>query len=311
VGIGLQEAALMAERMVWLRGAVRPVHEATVSILSPTAQFGINVFEGVRTYWNASSRKLYVFRLEDHVRRLYESAKILGLDPPFEPDHVGDSVLVTLRAIGLQVDMSVRLMLFVDGEGGWRSSRPVELLIAPAPNNRRRDSDPGQAACTSTWERINDRSLPPRVKSGANYLNSRYAYLEASRNGFDVPILLGSDGHVTESSGSCVMAVRDDVLITPPVYGSILVSITRDTLLSLAAEQGLAVNERPMDRSELYTLDELFLCGTAAEVTPVVSLDHLKIGDGRPGPVTTSLLSTYLDIVDGTDPRFSEWRTAV
>jgi branched-chain amino acid aminotransferase len=300
---------MTSERLVWVRGELRPASSALVPLLSPTAQFGLNVFEGIRAYWNTGESRLVVFRLKDHLRRLFESALLVGIQSPYSPAEIECAIIDTLRAAGYTEDLAVRVMLFVDGEGGWRTSEPVEMIISPIPQPRRKLTDPGQTACTSTWLRIADRSLPPRVKAGAHYMNGRYAHLEARRNGYDVPILLGTDGHVAEAAGACIMAISNGVVTTPPVYGSILVSITRDTLIELSGQLGLPVVERPIDRSELYVADELFLCGTAAEVTPLASLDRIRIGEGIAGPLSVAFLERYQRLAEGAVPSHRDWVT--
>lgn len=300
---------MSGQRLIWVRGELQPASAATVSLLSPTAQFGLNVFEGIRAYWNTTEGRFVVFRLKDHIRRLLQSATLVGLNSPYSPADIEGAVIDTIRATGYSEDLALRVMLFVDGEGGWRNSEPVQMVVSPIPQPRRTPAAPGQTACTSTWVRITDRSLPPRVKLGANYMNGRYAQLEATRNGYDVPVLLGADGYVAEAAGACVMAISKGIVITPPVYGSILVSITRDTLIELSTQLGLDVIERPLDRSELYIADELFLCGTAAEVTPLVSLDRIPVGDGNVGPLSLAFLEVYQNAADGSTSANPGWST--
>jgi branched-chain amino acid aminotransferase len=196
----------------------------------------------------------------------------------------------------------------MDSEGSWSSEGPVEMFIAPLTKPRINvEAPPTLSACISTWERINDNCFPPRVKAGANYINSRYAHLEAKRHGYDCPIFLGSNGKVTESAGACLFIVRRGVLTTPSVTSSILESITRSTVIKLASDLGLRVLERDIDRTELYLAEEAFLCGTTAELTPITSVDGMPVGCGQPGPVTMSLLRRYLDVVSNQITCYSEW----
>ena len=170
----------------------------------------------------------------------------------------------------------MRVTLFVDGIGSWSSHGPVDMFIAPIlkPRNVLTNTS-GLKACTSTWRRIDDLSLPPRVKAGANYINGRYAQLEAASNGADLPILLNSNGKVSEGAGACLMIVRNQSIVTPPVNSSILESITRDSLFALAEDLDLTVDIREIDRTELYIADEVFLCGSAAEISPLSRLIDL------------------------------------
>ncbi len=300
------------KRKIWFKGQIMPAEDAQISVLSPTAQFGLNVFEGIRGYWNAESEDVFLFRLDDHLDRLFASCRLIGLDCPYAPDEIRQAIIQVIHENDYRADLAVRATLFVDGEGTWHSSTPVEMFVAPIAKPRRDvTNDAGLRACVSTWRRIDDLSMPPRVKAGANYINGRYAHLEAKAAGYDLPILLDGEGKVSEGAGSCVMLVRDGVLITPPTSGSILESITRDTLLQLVQATDMPTEVRIVDRSELYLADEIFLCGSAAELTPITGIDRFMVGDGRMGPVTRALLAAYLDIADGTDPAHPEWRRGV
>ncbi len=300
------------KRKIWFKGQIMPAEDAQISVLSPTAQFGLNVFEGIRGYWNAESEDVFLFRLDDHLDRLFASCRLIGLDCPYSVDEIKQAIVQVIQENAYRADLAVRATLFVDGEGTWHSSTPVEMFVAPITKPRRDATNAsGLRACVSTWRRIDDLSMPPRVKAGANYINGRYAHLEAKAAGYDLPILLDGDGKVSEGAGSCVMLVRDGVLITPPTSGSILESITRDTLLKLIQATDLPTEVRVVDRSELYLADEIFLCGSAAELTPITGIDRFMVGDGRMGPVTLALLGAYLDIADGVDAARPEWRTGV
>jgi len=303
----------MIGRKIWFNGAIVPVDQAKVNVLSPTAQYGINVFEGIRCYKSArSADQLLVFRLSDHLRRLMGSARLMGIVPPYSVKELEQYLTETIAANDYHDDTIVRMTLFVDGEGSWNSTEPVGMFIAPILKKRGSATlTHGLKACVSTWQRIHDNSLPPRVKAGANYLNGRYAHLEARRQGCDVPLLLGHDGKLAEGAGACVFIYRDGALATPPPTSSTLESITRATLLELAREAGIQVNERPVDRTELYLADEVFLCGTAAEVSPIVSVDNFTVGCGQAGPVTLALLEAYLLAASDAKPSYSHWLTPV
>jgi branched-chain amino acid aminotransferase len=174
------------------------------------------------------------------------------------------------------------------------------MLIAPILRPRNLiEQQKGLKATISSWQRIGDLSMPPRVKAGANYINGRYAHLDANRKGFDVPLLLGSDGKLAEGAGACLFLVRDNVLVTPQLTSSVLESITRDTVLRLAAELGYATESRPVDRTELLIADEAFLCGSAAEISAITSVDHMPLGSGAIGAVTSALAQSFFDCVSG------------
>jgi branched-chain amino acid aminotransferase len=285
-----------------------PENDANVHVLSPTFQYGINVFERVRCYLNDSGNQLLVFRLDDHMGRLFQSAKILRLKPSYAASEIHDALVDTVTANGYMEDIAVHIILFISERGSWAYKGDCEMLMVAFPMGRAHDPKVGINACISSWERIDDRSISPRVKAGANYLNSRMAQIEALENGFDSALLLNREGKVAEAPGSCIFIVRQNVLITPPVTASILESITRDTIINIAMNDlGLTVRERDIDRTELYVCDEIFLCGTTMEIVPVVSVDKLAVGHGEAGPLTMSIRGRYFDIVRGKVDAYSGW----
>ncbi len=302
----------MKENIIWIRGELMPQGKAVVGVLSPMAQFGLNVFEGIRCYRNADEGKLYAFRLREHIDRLFESCRLLRLKPPFSALEIENAFNAVLVANDFSGDIAIRMTIFVDGQGTWNSSEPVSMFIAPMDKPRTELSNiPSYNACISSWQRISDNVLPPRAKVGANYINGRYAHLQAKSDGYDLPIFLGQDGKVAEGAGACLFMVRNNVLATPHTTSSVLESITRDTLIQLARAEGWEVVERSIDRTELYLADEVFLCGSAAEVSPIVSVDGYVLGNGRPGEKTRNLLQRYLAVASGIDARHPEWRTEV
>lgn len=301
---------MLQDRVIWFNGKLVSAAKALVPVLSPTAQFGLNVFEGLRAYWNSDEQELYIFRLHEHLDRLFESCRLIGLQSPYEKMQIAEIVRQTVRANHYKADIAVRVTLFVDGEGTWSSSEPVGMFVAPILKNRRDVAlKLGASACISTWERISDRAMPPRAKVGANYINGRHAHLEAQRNGYDLPVLLDREGKVTEGAGACVFMLRKGVLVTPPVTASVLEGITRDTLLTLAGHEGISVVERPIDRTELLVAEEIFLCGSAAEVTPVTKIDGLSVGSGQVGDIAARLLRAYLAAASNSAGAFPQWLT--
>jgi len=280
-----------------------------VHALSPTAQFGLNVFEGVRAYWNAADGQLYALRLDDHLQRLQDSCKLIGFICPYSPDEIKGFTRAIVEANGYRSDCALRITVFGDDEGTWSGAPRTAMFIAPVARDR---TDlgrlTGRTACISSWQRINDATMPPRIKVGANYINGRYAHLQAQHDGYDLPLFLGSDRHLAEGAGACLFMVRKGVLATPRLTDSILESITRDTVIALARDIGMTVEERPIDRTELYLADEAFLCGTAAEITPLVQIDRFKIGSGAPGDLTIALLQRYHAVADGRDEAYPAWR---
>ena len=298
--------------LVWIRKNIIPENEAVVNVLSPTSQFGLNVFEGIRCYWNQQENNLFIFRLEEHLKRLIQSCRLLQIPLPYNLEEMKKYFIETILANAYEEDCAVRMTIFGDGIGSWHSTENFDMFIAPIKRKRTDvDNIEGKSACISSWQRINDNVLPPRAKVGANYINSRYGYLQVKKDGYDVPVFLDDFGKVSESSGACIFIVRDGKLITPSLTSSVLESITRDTVITLAKAQDIEVEERVVDRTELYIADEIFLCGTAAEITSVTSVDRYKIGNGKVGKLTSSLLREYLNIVSGVDKRFQDWRLFV
>lgn len=301
-------------RLIWLGGKIVPVTEATVNVLSPTSQFGANVFEGIRCYWSEKDGQLYAFRLDDHYRRLQRSIKLMRMNSPYSTDDFRQGLIDVVRANGYKEDIQVRQTVFIDGLGGtWNSCEPVNMFIAPIAKAFQTITEKGGLSCqVSSWERISDRNLSPRAKVGANYINSRMAYLEARQNGYDTALILNSQGKMSEAPGACFFMVRDGRLITPPPTASVLESITRDTIIRLAKEQlGVETLERDIDRTELYICDEAFLCGSAMEITHITGIDGLKVGDGRLGEITRKLSETYRQVITGQTDQYREWLTPI
>ena len=210
-------------------------------------------------------------------------------------------------------NLSVRQTLFVDGFGSWGSEGPVEMFVAPIPRGKTSAeyNKKGLHCCVTSWRRISDEMLSPRIKCGANYMNSRVGQREALRNGYDTCIFLNNLGKVSEGPGSCFFMVKDGELVTPALTDSVLESITRDTILNIAKHNGMSVCERSIDRTELYTCDEAFLCGSAMEITPIFSIDRYEIGNGNIGPLTNKLHQCYLDVAQGRNDEFKKWLTPI
>ncbi|MBO5234022.1 MAG: branched-chain amino acid transaminase [Prevotella sp.] len=304
----------VANRVIWLKGQILNVNDARINVLSPTSQFGLNVFEGIPGYWNEEEQQLYMFRLNDHYDRLLRSAKLLQLDCTYTKEDFKKALIDTVKANEYYENISVRQTLFVDGFGSWGSESPVEMFVAPIPRGKTSAeyNKKGLNCCVTSWRRISDDNLSPRVKCGANYINSRVGQREALRNGYDTCIFLNRDGKVAEGPGSCFFMVKDNTLVTPQLTDSVLESITRDTIIRLAKEElGLEVKERTIDRTELYLADEAFLCGSAMEITPIYTIDRYKVGTGEQGKVTKELHLTYLDCVRGKLGSKKEWLTVV
>jgi branched-chain amino acid aminotransferase len=299
-------------RLIWLNGKIVPLSEATINVLSPTSQFGVNVFEGIRGYWNEESNQLYAFRLYDHYRRLKNSVKMIRFEDRYTVDEMKNGFFAVIKANDYKQDIAIRQTIFLDGFGSWMTTGPVNMFIAPIPKGREYSSKSGIKCCVSSWERISDRNISPRIKVGANYINSRMAQLEALENGYDSAILMNNQGKIAEGPGSCLFIVRDGTLITPPLSASVLESITRSTIMELAGKEiEIKVLERDIDRTELYISEEVFLCGSAMEVVSVLAVDGIEINGGFPGKITGKIKDLYIEVARGKVKEYGEWLTPV
>lgn len=300
-------------RLIWLNGKLVNVQEAMINVLSPTSQFGANVFEGIRCYWNEEKGQLFAFRLPEHYKRLKNSMKMFRMEDKYSVDELKQGLIDVVKANCYKEDIAVRQTVFIDGFGSWMSKGPVNMFIAPIPKGRTLDSSKlGLKCCVSSWERISDKNISPKVKVGANYINSRMAQMEAIENGYDSAIFMNNQGKIAEGPGSCLFIVRNGVLITPTLTASILESITRDTIIKLARDiLNVKVEERDIDRTELYICDEAFLCGSAMEVVPVLNIDGISVGEGTPGELSKSIHNIYLDVVKGKIEAYENWLTPI
>ena len=299
------------DKIFW-NGRIVSHHEAVLHVDAPAIKYGVACFEGLRAYWNPELAKQFLLLLPEHSRRLLQSLRLLRLDHDYDEDYISNAVLETVRANATKDDLHIRQTVYLDGDGAMDAAGPVAMSVMVTQRSRPKGFDDGISCQVSSWTRIADNVMPPRIKCNANYVNGRYASMQARQDGYDNAILLNRNGHVAEAPGACLMMVRDGVPVTPPVTGDILESITRAKLIELVWEYlDVDVQERDVHRTELYCADEIFLCGTAAEVTPVTSVDRLSVGDGRPGPVTRRLQELLTGIASGRISDHPEWRTEV
>lgn len=303
----------VTNRFIWLKGQIVNVNDAMINVLSPTSQFGLNVFEGIPCYWNEEEHQLYAFRLSDHYERLIRSAKLIQIDNKYTAEDFKKALIDVVKANEYDENLSVRQTLFVDGFDSWGSDGPVEMFVAPIPRGRTSAeyNKKGLNCCVASWRRISDNNLSPRIKCGANYINSRVGQREALRNGYDTCLFLNEFGKIAEGPGSCFFMVKGNCIITPELTDSVLESITRDTIITIARDNGIDVVERTIDRTEVYLADEAFLCGSAMEITPIYSIDRYKIGAGECGNITRKIHSLYLKAVTGKLQNHKEWLTPI
>ena len=303
-------------KYVWMSGELVPWDDAVVHASTLGWSAISMVFEGIRGYWNAEEEQLNIFHLDLHIERLLRSMKVMRMTSPWSVEELRDVVVDLVQANQFRDDIYVQPLAYFGG-----STTPGYLPVSERPGditifNRQIGSVLGSGrtvSCgVSSWTRISDNVMPPRVKAIANYQNSRYVADESSRHGYDFGIILNPQGKVAEISYACLFIVRDGVAITPPVSAGILESITRDVVKQLLHDElGAQVVERDVDRTELYIADEVFICGTGAELQAVGSIDGYAIGSGGMGPVVAELEQLFHDIVRGKNTRHQQWLTEV
>jgi branched-chain amino acid aminotransferase len=301
-------------RMAFFHDRVLPYAEARLGLLTHALNYGTGVFAGIRGYWNQDEGKLFVFRLADHMRRFHESARLLRMNLALSEEATAAALLDLLRAEGLREDCYIRALAFYADEViGVRLHGLTPVLAAVAlPFGLYIDKAEGAHCTVSSWRRPDDNVVPPRGKITGSYINSAFAKSDAELAGFDEAILLNRDGRVSEGSGENIFLIRRGVAVTPSLDQSVLEGITRRSLITLLrGELGMAVEERPVERGELYLADEIFLTGTAAQITAVTRIDHRPIGTGQMGSVTTRLRSLFFDVVRGRSPKYRPWCTPV
>ena len=273
------------------------------------------VFEGIRAYWNDRREELYVFQLEAHLKRLFQSMKIMRMSSPFTGEELRQAISDLLKSNDYRCDTYIQpLAYFGGGIPGYLAvlEKPGEVLITARPSSSNLDAPKVVHCNISSWNRISDNVMPPRAKAITNYQNSRYVSTESQINGYDFGIILNREGKVAEASYACLFIVRDGVAITPPVSAGILESITREVVKELLEEElSVPVIERDVERTELYIADEVFICGTAVEVQAVGSVDKYQVGDGETGPVVARLRELFNDAVRSESPQRADWCTPV
>ena len=292
-------------------GEAMPFAEARIHPLALGVAYGVAVFEGLRAYRHPATGAFSIFRLEDHLRRLDQGMKVMRFADPPARETLRQGVRDIVRLNAPDDDAYLRLQVQIEGLGTMATTGPVGWIAAALPRERSAKFATGLAAGVSSWTRISDNSMPPRIKASANYHAGRLATLQAKADGYDSALLLSTRGKLSEAAAACVFLLRDGVLVTPGRTSDILESVTRATVLTLAAELGLPTEEREVDRTELYVAEEVFVCGTGQELVSITSVDRLPVGNGEPGPVTQRLQAAYEAVVRGTTEAHADWRTPV
>ena len=301
-------------KFAYFQGDIIPFEEARVSVLTHALNYGTAAFGGLRGYWNDQSEQLYIFRPYDHFHRLLQSAKLLRMSLDYTPESLTGITIKLLRTEDYRQDVYIRPLVYKADLGiGVRLHNLEDALsIVALPFGLYVKQDTNAHVTISSWRRVDDNAIPARGKISGAYVNSSLIKTDAAQSGFDEALVLTQDGHVSEGSAMNVFIVRDGAIITPPVTENVLEGITRRSVITLAREVlDTPVIERPIDRTEVYICDEIFLTGTAAQITAVTQVDHVPVGDGVMGPITTQLRQLFTDVVRGRNPDFMEWVTPV
>lgn len=299
---------------LWLNGNLVRWEDATVHVSALGWSTIAAVFEGIKAYWSPDEGQLYAYQFPQHYLRFAQSMKVERMNPVWSPEELIEASLELLRANEYHGDTYISPLAYFGDETfyGTQTDTPTHVRIIAQPFQSRLGTGRMVTACVSSWTRVADNQLSPRVKCLSNYQNSRLAAVEAKQNGYDQPILLNQDGKVAEGGASCLFLVRDGVAITPSLTSGILESITRRSILRLCQETlGIPTQERDVDRTELYLAEEVFFCGTGAEVLPVSAVDGYQVGSGQIGPVTLQVEDLFHRIVRGREPAYRDWLTPV
>jgi branched-chain amino acid aminotransferase len=302
-------------RYAFFEGKIIPIEQAKVDIRTNALQYGTGVFEGIRSYWNEKAKTSYIFRMEDHYRRFIINSRIMMIEIKYSLKELCDITMQLLKKENYTEDCYIRPFAYNSGLniGPKLIGNEQNIFIYSIPLGDYLDTSKAISVCISSWERVSDNAIPPRVKISGSYVNAALQKTEALMNGYDEAITLSNDGsHVSEGSAMNVFMVKGRTLITPPVTDDILEGITRDTIIKLATEsENFKIVERSIDRTELYTADELFFCGTGAQISPIGFVDKRSIGNGKIGPVTKKLQYLYFSIVKNEVSEYSHWCSKV
>ena len=298
----------------FFQGKIVPYAEAKIGVATHALNYGTAVFGGLRGYWNADKKKLFVFRPIDHYQRFLNSCRIMCMDFDQTPESLTTLTLELLRQDGYEENVYIRPLAYKADEGiGVRlHDLKEDLTIFAMPFGQYVKNETSAHVTISSWRRVDDNTIPARGKISGAYASSALVKTDAARSGFDEALVLTQDGHLAEGSAMNIFMVRDGLLVTPPITDNILEGITRRSVMKLARnELGLTVVERSIDRSEIYICDEFFLTGTAAQITVVTKVDHRPIGKGIMGPVSNSIYKLFNEVVHGNIPKYAHWNIPV
>jgi branched-chain amino acid aminotransferase len=299
---------------VFFEGKIVPFEEAKVSVATHAFNYGTGVFGGIRGYWNDDKKKIYIFRPYDHYRRFLNSGRMMNMHIPYDEESLIQLTLDLVRMEGWQTNIYIRPLIYKAdlGIGVRLHDLRDELTIFSMPFKQYVKNDTDAHVTVSSWRRLDDNMIPARGKISGAYANSALIKTDAQRAGFDEALVLNQNGHISEGSAMNIFMVRDGVVVTPPVTDNILEGITRKTAMELAKnELGLSVVERPIDRTEIYICDELFMTGSAAEIVAITKVDYRSVGKGEMGPVAGQLKEIFSGIARANNPKYAHWNVEV
>ncbi len=304
----------MNAKTLFMNGEFIPAEKGVISVRTHGFSYGTGCFEGIRGYWNEQEEQVFLFRVREHFERLLNSCKILQITLPYSVDQLVELSIELVRRNDFHQNVYLRPMAYKGDQviGVRLHDLSSDFILTAEPMGDYIDTS-GMRCTVSSWRRIDDNAIPARGKISGAYVNSAFAKSEAMQNGFDEAIMLTNEGHVSEGSAENIFLVINGELVTPSVSENILLGITRDTVMELALrELGRITRERQIDRTELYVASEIFLCGTGAQIAPVVSVDHRSVGDGQIGPISRAIQEMYFDVVRGRRAEYrQQWCTPV
>ena len=298
-------------KFIWFDGKFIPKEKTMIPVTTHAIHYGTSIFEGIRAYWN--SNNLFLFRLNEHVKRFRNSGKFYNISLRFSNREIQEAIIKLCKKNKIKSSCYIRPFYFVGQYGinlhvTKRAPTHVAMFSFPFGDLFNKN---GITACISKWRKFSDMSTTTQAKMGGNYLNSILATQDAKKRGFDEAILLDKLGNVSEAPGENIFAVKNNVLITPPLSSSALDGITRKSIIAFSKEMKIKTRVKKISKHQLINADEIFLSGTAAEITPIIKIERRKIGDGKPGLMTKMIMETYSDIVMNKNKKFTKWLTAV
>lgn len=297
------------QEFVFYDGEFIEKEKASLPIMTHAFLYGTGVFEGIRAYYNEEENQLYAFRVREHFERLMRSAHVMYMENPFTLEGYCENLKELLKKNAYRQDVYIRPNLFKAAEkiGPSLLNNKDSYLLFTLPMGDYIDTTKGLNVCVSNWRRNSDNAIPPRAKVSGAYANTALIKSDAQLSGFDDAIVLDKNGRVTEGSAMNMFLVQNGKLVTTRTTDNILIGVTRNTIIQLTNDLGIEVEEREVSRTELYTSDEAFYCGTGAQISPIVTIDHRKLGTGEVGPIATKLQKLYFDVVKGKVDKYKEW----